>query len=60
MRRHIVLRRVLSYHMPAKRQGSLDTWLAMVAHQIDAVETFYRLYGPCRRNQTERTVCCPD
>jgi hypothetical protein len=60
MRRHLVSHRVLPYRMPAKRQGTLDAWLVMVAHQTDAVETFYRLYGPCRRGQTQRTVCCPD
>jgi hypothetical protein len=34
MRRHIVSHRVLPYRMPAKRQGTLDTWLVMVATKL--------------------------
>jgi hypothetical protein len=41
MRHHIVSHRVLPYRMPAKRQGTLDAWLVMVAHQTDAMDTFY-------------------
>ena len=60
MRHHIVSHCVLPSRMPAKRQGTLDAWLVMVVHQTDAMDTFYRLYSPCRRHQTQRTVCCPD
>jgi len=28
----------------------------MMAHQTDAVETFYRLYGSCRRHRTTHGV----